>query len=64
MRTDMLDPMGKDVTIALRVSPEEQDQWSKAAAADGRSLSDWIRRRCNGLDTAPLAKATKKGGKQ
>lgn len=64
MRTDMLEPMDKDVTIALRISKDEQTAWLAAAEADGRTLSDWIRRRCNGLSgAAPVAKqSTKKGG--
>jgi hypothetical protein len=72
--TDMLDPMDKEVTIALRVSKEERADWEQAAAADGRKLSDWIRRRCNGLESSkprttyihPVTvqlKPSKKGGK-
>jgi predicted HicB family RNase H-like nuclease len=42
---DMTDP-AKNLTITLRLSPEEHAVWVDAATADGRTLSSWIRRQC------------------
>lgn len=42
---DMTDP-AKNLTITLRLSPEEHAVWVAAATADGRTLSSWIRRQC------------------
>lgn len=36
--------MTRDRQIALRLTPEELDEWTAAAAADGRPLSQWVRR--------------------
>jgi predicted HicB family RNase H-like nuclease len=52
---DMTDP-AKNLTITLRLSPEEHAVWVVAAAADGRTLSSWIRRQCAiGAASMPLA---------
>ena len=47
----------RDKNIIIRLSAEERAAWQDAADKDGRTLSDWIRRRCNGdATTAPSAK--------
>jgi uncharacterized protein (DUF1778 family) len=33
--------------IGLRASVEDRARWAAAAAADGRTLGNWIRRVCN-----------------
>jgi len=50
--------------IGVRATKAEHEAWNAAAEADGRSLSSWIVRRCNGqpatapaLPPAPTAKA-------
>lgn len=44
-----------------RVSPEDLAAWEAAAEIDGRSLSAWIVRRCNGEpSTAPVRGAATK----
>lgn len=43
--------MDKTASIGIRVSPDDRKAWEAAAKADGRSLSDWITRRCNGAPT-------------
>jgi len=41
--------------IGLRATAAERGAWEKAAAKDGRTLSAWIARRCNGEPTtAPV----------
>ena len=46
----------RDKNIIIRLSAEERAAWQAAADSDGRSLSDWIRRRCNGdVTTVPNA---------
>jgi hypothetical protein len=59
--------------IGIRASVEDRAAWQAAADADGRSLSAWIVRRCNGEPTTepvrsaiapapakPVAKAKRK----
>ena len=41
----------KRAHVALRITATDHRAWQRAARVDGRSLSDWIIRRCNG-DTA------------
>jgi hypothetical protein len=44
---------------SIRMSEAEREAWEEAARIDGRSLSAWIIRRCNGEPaTAPVLKAT------
>jgi predicted HicB family RNase H-like nuclease len=43
---DMTAPT-KNVTITLRLDPDEHETWVAAAEADGRTLSSWIRRQCS-----------------
>jgi hypothetical protein len=38
----------KDTTILLRVSLEQKELWVGQAHDERVSLSEWIRRRCNG----------------
>lgn len=46
--------MGKDTRLGLRVATTDRRAWAQAAVADGRTLSDWVTRRCNGEPaTAP-----------
>jgi hypothetical protein len=64
MRTDMLDPMTKDVVIQVRLSTDEHKAWTAAAELEQLPLAAWIRRRCNGLSAvAPAVKSKNKGGK-
>lgn len=52
---DMTDS-AKSLTITLRLAPDEHATWVAAAAADGRSLSSWIRRQCAlGAAAAPAS---------
>jgi hypothetical protein len=39
--------MNKDVTVQVRLTAEEHKRWLAAAEAEGRTLSNWIRRQCN-----------------
>lgn len=51
-------PRKKANMIGLRATAAERAAWERAAEADGRSLSDWIARRCNGKSaTAPAPAA-------
>lgn len=54
--SDDMTPSTKNVTITLRLAPEEHAAWSAAAVADGRSLSSWIRRQCGSALPAELPK--------
>lgn len=48
-------PRKKATMIGLRTTAAERAAWERAAETDGRSLSDWIARRCNGESTtAPV----------
>jgi hypothetical protein len=49
---DMMASSEKDKQIGIRISGPMRDAWTKAAKADGRSLSSWIIARCNGLPTS------------
>lgn len=41
--------------INFRASAADRNSWIRAAKSDGRSLTDWIIRRCNGNPTtAPV----------
>jgi len=43
--------------IGVRVTEAERLAWEEAARLDGRTLSAWVRRRCNGeKTTAPKRK--------
>jgi hypothetical protein len=42
------DAMSGSVMVRLWVPKEDRDSWQAAAEADRSSLSEWIRRRCNG----------------
>jgi hypothetical protein len=51
-----------DETIRLRLDPSRRASWQEAAKRDHRTLSDWIRMRCEGLPaSAPL---TERGGQR
>jgi hypothetical protein len=44
----------RTAVIGVRATKAEHAAWEAAAKADGRSLSSWIARRCNGQPaTAP-----------
>jgi len=45
------DAMAKAKSFFIRVTEQEHDAWLAAAAADGITISEWIRRRCNGTQT-------------
>jgi uncharacterized protein (DUF1778 family) len=48
----------KTSQTAIRMTEAEREAWDEAARIDGRSLSAWIIRRCNGEPaTAPVLKA-------
>lgn len=47
----------KKATIGLRATATEREAWERAARRDGRTLSAWIVRRCNGEPTtAPVSR--------
>jgi len=56
----------KAETVKVRVTPKDLEAWQRAADADHRTLSDWVRMRCEGLSESapspPLA-VRRKGGK-
>ena len=41
--------------IQLRVTEEEQSRYKAAAASENLGLSEWIRKRCEGLTEPPVA---------
>lgn len=41
-----------DETVRVRVSSIDLAAWQRAADADHRTLSDWIRMRCEGISTS------------
>lgn len=41
--------MNRDITVRLKVTKEESKAWRAAAAAEGCTLSEWIRRRSQGI---------------
>ena len=48
----------KTSQTAIRMTEAEREAWEEAARIDGRSLSAWIIRRCNGEPAiAPVLKA-------
>jgi hypothetical protein len=48
-----------DETIRIRLNPTRRTSWQAAAQRDHRTLSDWIRMRCEGLPaTTPLPPLT------
>lgn len=44
--------MEKTAQTTIRMTEAEREAWEAAARADGRTLSAWIVRRCNGEPTA------------
>lgn len=48
-------PPGKkrSENIGVKATPAERRAWTAAAEKDGRTLSAWIARRCNGQDATP-----------
>ncbi|HEU5275131.1 MAG TPA: hypothetical protein VFU97_15830 [Xanthobacteraceae bacterium] len=50
--------MEKTAQTTIRMTDAEREAWEAAARADGRTLSAWIVRRCNGEPTtAPVLPA-------
>jgi hypothetical protein len=47
-QANMPDDMNRDVTIKIRLTAVEHAAWLAAADRDEMTLSQWIRRRCNG----------------
>lgn len=48
----------KAAQTTIRMTEAEREAWERAARLDGRSLSGWIVRRCNGEPTtAPVLSA-------
>jgi hypothetical protein len=43
--------MEKTAQTTIRMTEAEREAWEAAARADGRTLSAWIARRCNGEPT-------------
>jgi predicted HicB family RNase H-like nuclease len=37
----------RDIPLQVRITPEEHETYKRAAEADGRSLSNWVRERLN-----------------
>lgn len=61
LRANIPIDMNKDVTVRLRITPEEHTAWLAAADLEQMTLSQWIRRRCHGLTaTAPTMPHTPK----
>ena len=46
--------MNQDKRIQLRVSESEKTEWEKSAKDLGKSLTEWIRERCNETEISPL----------
>ena len=44
--------MDKTAQTTIRMTDAEREAWEQAARLDGRTLSAWIVRRCNGEPTA------------
>jgi hypothetical protein len=45
----------RNVYVGIRATEREHAAWKSAAKSDGRSVSAWIVRRCNGQSaTAPM----------
>jgi hypothetical protein len=50
--------MEKTAQTTIRMTDAEREAWERAARLDGRTLSAWIVRRCNGEPTiAPVLSA-------
>jgi hypothetical protein len=50
--------MEKTAQTTIRMTEAEREAWERAASLDGRTLSAWIVRRCNGEPTtAPVLRA-------
>jgi hypothetical protein len=47
----------KGSMVGVRVSDEDRAAWQAAADADGRTLSAWVKRRCNGEPTTEPVRA-------
>ena len=53
--------MEKTAQTTIRMTAAEREAWEAAAKADGRTLSAWIVRRCNGEPTtAPVFAASRR----
>jgi hypothetical protein len=50
----------RDEQIMVRLTREQLKAWQAAAAADQRTLADWVRIQC---DAAIAAKKPRKGGR-
>jgi hypothetical protein len=56
--------MEKTEQTTIRMTKAEREAWEAAARADGRTLSAWIVRRCNGEPTtAPVLPALREARK-
>jgi uncharacterized protein (DUF1778 family) len=44
---ESMPPSTKDERVEIRVKPEDLKRWKATADAEGMTLSDWIRHRCN-----------------
>jgi len=56
--------MEKTAQTTIRMTEAEREAWEAAARADGRTLSAWILRRCNGQPTtAPVLPAPREARK-
>lgn len=56
--------MEKTAQTTIRMTEAEREAWEAAARADGRTLSAWILRRCNGEPTtAPVLPAPREARK-
>ena len=59
----MISNTKRAAAIGLRATAAEREAWANAARQDGRTLSAWIVRRCNGEPTtAPVQPAQPSAG--
>ena len=59
----MISNTKRAAAIGLRATAAEREAWANAARQDGRTLSAWIVRRCNGEPTtAPVRPAQSSTG--
>jgi hypothetical protein len=55
--------MEKTAQTTIRMTEAEREAWEAAARADGRTLSAWIVRRCNGEPTTVPVSAPRRARK-
>jgi hypothetical protein len=53
VRQKLPDAVRRTKSIGVKATETEKAAWSAAARTDGRTLSQWIARRCNGESATP-----------